>query len=118
MRTIFYTISREDMRPIIISKRKSLNENSPVLLDTIHLQEVINKFRLHDKDCASADVQIAVITERLKELESNLQYNPKDTNSRLAMIKMVAHRRKLLNYLNSTDTKRYQILLKKLGISQ
>jgi len=85
-------------------------------LDKSTKEEVASEVRLHDKDTGSADVQIALLTVRIAELMEHLKRNPKDNGSRLALLKLVGHRRRLLDYLNSTDTKRYQKLIKKLKL--
>jgi small subunit ribosomal protein S15 len=79
-------------------------------------EEITKKFQLHEKDTGSADVQIAILTERIIELTAHLRQSPKDHASRLALLKLVGQRRKLLDYLNSTDTKRYQQLIKRLNL--
>ena len=79
-------------------------------------EEITKKFQLHEKDTGSADVQIAILTERIAELTEHLKLAPKDHSSRLALLKLVGQRRKLLDYLNSTDTKRYQTLIRKLNL--
>ena len=79
-------------------------------------EEITKKFQLHEKDTGSADVQIAILTERIAELTEHLKLSPKDHSSRLALLKLVGQRRKLLDYLNSTDTKRYQTLVTKLQL--
>lgn len=76
----------------------------------------VAKFRLHEKDTGSADVQIALLTERINELNEHLQKNLKDHSSRRGLIMMVGKRRRLLDYLHSTDTVRYQKLTKELGL--
>ena len=85
-------------------------------LDKGTKEEVANEVRLHDKDTGSADVQIDLLTVRIAELMEHLKRNPKDNGSRLALLKLVGLRRRLLDYLNSTDTKRYQKLIKKLKL--
>jgi len=85
-------------------------------LDKGTKEEITKKFQLHEKDTGSADVQIAILTERIVELTEHLKKNQKDSSSRLALLKLVGQRRKLLDYLNSTDTKRYQLLIKKLNL--
>lgn len=85
-------------------------------LDKGTKEEITKKFQLHEKDTGSADVQIAILTERIAELTEHLKRSPKDHNSRLALLKLVGQRRKLLEYLNSTDTERYKNLIKKLGL--
>ncbi|MBX9924291.1 MAG: 30S ribosomal protein S15 [Rhabdochlamydiaceae bacterium] len=85
-------------------------------LDKRTKDEITVKFQLHDKDTGSADVQIAILTERIIELTEHLKVAPKDHSSRLALLKLVGQRRKLLDYLNSTDTKRYQSLIVRLNL--
>jgi small subunit ribosomal protein S15 len=85
-------------------------------LDKGTKEEITKKFQLHEKDTGSADVQIAILTERITELTEHLKVAPKDHNSRLALLKLVGQRRKLLDYLNSTDTKRYQSLITRLNL--
>jgi len=85
-------------------------------LDKGTKEEITKKFQLHDKDTGSADVQIAILTERIAELTDHLKRTPKDHASRLSLLKLVGQRRRLLDYLNSTDTKRYQALINKLSL--
>ena len=85
-------------------------------LDKGTKEEITKKFQLHEKDTGSADVQIAILTERIAELTDHLKLAPKDHSSRLALLKLVGQRRKLLDYLNSTDTKRYQALVHRLNL--
>lgn len=85
-------------------------------LDKGTKEEITKKFQLHEKDTGSADVQIAILTERITELTEHLKMSPKDHSSRLALLKLVGQRRKLLDYLNSTDTKRYQHLITRLNL--
>ena len=76
----------------------------------------IEDFRIHEKDTGSADVQIALLTERINELTQHLQKNLKDHSSRRGLLKMVGQRRRLLDYLHTTDTTRYQSITKKLKL--
>ena len=85
-------------------------------LDKGTKEEITKKFQLHEKDTGSADVQIAILTERIVELTEHLKRSPKDHASRLALLKLVGQRRRLLDYLNSTDTVRYQSLITKLKL--
>jgi len=89
---------------------------SSMSLDKGTKEEITKKFQLHEKDTGSADVQIAILTERIAELTEHLKIAPKDHSSRLALLKLVGQRRKLLDYLNSTDTKRYQSLIVRLNL--
>jgi small subunit ribosomal protein S15 len=85
-------------------------------LDKGTKEEITKKFQLHEKDTGSADVQIAILTERITEITDHLKVSPKDHSSRLSLLKLVGQRRKLLDYLNSTDTNRYKKLVKKLNL--
>lgn len=85
-------------------------------LDEQTKRQILQEFQLHKKDTGSADVQIAMLTARITELTEHRKHSPKDHNSRLALLKLVAQRRRLLDYLNSTDTKRYQKLIRALGL--
>lgn len=85
-------------------------------LDKGTKEEITKKFQLHEKDTGSADVQIAILTERITELTEHLKRSPKDHSSRLSLLKLVGQRRRLLDYLNSTDTQRYQLLCTKLKL--
>jgi small subunit ribosomal protein S15 len=86
------------------------------MIATDKKSEVTKEFQLHSKDTGSADVQIAVLTARINELTGHLQSHIKDHSSRRGLLKMVGQRRRLLDYLNSTDTKRYHELIKKLNL--
>ncbi|MDD5261903.1 MAG: 30S ribosomal protein S15 [Methylacidiphilales bacterium] len=76
----------------------------------------ITENRLHDKDTGSADVQIALLTQRINYLTEHLKIATKDHSSRRGLILMVSKRRRLLDYLNRTDKGRYDSLIKKLKI--
>jgi small subunit ribosomal protein S15 len=76
----------------------------------------ITQFQLHDKDTGSADVQIALLSGRINHLTGHLSGHRKDSSSRRGLLRLVARRRKLLDYLASTDNERYQKLLKALNL--
>ncbi len=78
--------------------------------------KMIEQFRLHEKDTGSADVQIALLTERINHLTDHLQSNVKDHSSRRGLLVMVGQRRRLLDYLHNTDVSRYQAITKKLKL--
>jgi small subunit ribosomal protein S15 len=78
--------------------------------------EITKEFQLHPKDTGSADVQIALLTARINELTQHLQGHVKDHSSRRGLLKMVGERRRLLDYLSRTDSKRYAELIKKLNL--
>ncbi len=76
----------------------------------------IEQFKLHEKDTGSADVQIALLTQRINHLTEHLQGNKKDHSSRRGLLMMVGQRRRLLDYLHETDISRYQAITKKLKL--
>ena len=78
--------------------------------------QILSDFRLHEKDTGSADVQIALLTDRINRLTEHLQGNNKDHSSRRGLLMMVGQRRRLLDYLHTTDTSRYQAITKKLKL--
>lgn len=78
--------------------------------------EIINKFARTAGDTGSPEVQVAVLTERIKELNEHLQSNPKDHHSRRGLLKMVGQRRALLAYLKERDIERYRKLIADLGL--
>ncbi len=78
--------------------------------------KTITEFKLHEKDTGSADVQIALLTQRINHLTEHLQKNIKDHSSRRGLLVMVGQRRRLLDYLHSTDTNRYTAVTKKLKL--
>ena len=78
--------------------------------------KLVQDFRLHEKDTGSADVQIALLTDRINTLTEHLQKNTKDRSSRRGLLIMVGQRRRLLDYLKGKDLKRYRGLIEKLGI--
>ena len=77
---------------------------------------VIGENATHEKDTGSPEVQIAILTERIRELTEHLKRHPNDDHSRLGMYKMVGKRRRLLNYLAEKDIERYRACIAKLGI--
>ena len=78
--------------------------------------KTINDFKLHERDTGSADVQIALHTQRINHLTEHLQKNVKDHGSRRGLLMMVGQRRRLLDYLQTTDLNRYQAVTKKLKL--
>jgi small subunit ribosomal protein S15 len=78
--------------------------------------KTITDFKLHEKDTGSADVQIALLTQRINHLTEHLQTNLKDHSSRRGLLVMVGQRRRLLQYLHNTDVSRYTAITKKLKL--
>ena len=82
------------------------------MTDTTQLQTL----RMHDKDTGSADVQVALLTQRINQLTEHLKSHAKDHSSRRGLLQMVARRRKLLDYLKRTSSDRYKSVLEKLSL--
>ena len=79
-------------------------------------KEIIEKYAVHEGDTGSPEVQIAVLSERIKYLTEHLKEHKKDHHSRRGLLKMVGQRRGLLNYLMAKDIERYRAIIAKLGI--
>ena len=81
-------------------------------------KEVIEKFKVHEKDTGSPEVQIALLTSRIQYLTEHFKIHKKDHHSRRGLLKMVIRRKKLLNYLKGKDEKRYENIIKKVGLKK
>ncbi len=79
-------------------------------------QAIIKEYAVHEGDTGSAQVQVAVLTFRIKELTEHLKIHKKDHHSRRGLLKMVGHRRNLLAYIYKKDVNEYRELIAKLGI--
>ena len=81
-------------------------------------EKLIKKYKLHDLDTGSPEVQIALLTEEIKRLILHLKKHPKDFHSKRGLLKMVGKRRRFLSYLKEEDEKRYNNLIKKIGLKK
>lgn len=79
-------------------------------------QEIISDHQIHETDTGSADVQVAMLTERINRLSEHLRSNKKDHSSRRGLLKMIGQRKRLLAYIQKQDNDRYRALITKLGI--
>ena len=79
-------------------------------------KELIEKYKLHDSDTGSPEVQIAILTERINYLTNHLKTHKKDHHSRRGLLKMVGQRRAMLNYLKKSNFDRYRDIIEKLGL--
>ena len=79
-------------------------------------QQIIKEYARTEGDTGSPEVQVAILTERIKELTEHLKTNHKDHHTRRGLLKMVGKRRGLLDYLKKTDIERYRALIEKLGL--
>jgi len=78
--------------------------------------EIIDRFKKHEVDTGSPEVQIGILTERINVLTEHLKTHSKDHHSRRGLLKMVGHRRRLLGYLQKQDVERYRTVIKDLGL--
>ena len=85
-------------------------------VSTVRKQETISKFRQHEGDTGSPEVQVALLTARISHLTEHLKNNHKDHHSRRGLLKMVGARRGLLDYLKRKDLERYKKLIETLGL--
>lgn len=81
-------------------------------------QKIIKEHELHEKDTGSSEVQIAIFTEQIKELTYHLKKHPKDNHSRRGLLKMVMKRKRLSDYLKDEDERRYNSVVRKLGLKK
>ena len=79
-------------------------------------QEIIEKYKLHEHDSGSAEVQIALLTERIRQLTEHFQVHKKDHAPRRGLLKLVGRRRKLLDYLKNKKVENYRAMLKQLNL--
>lgn len=77
---------------------------------------IVKQYQRDDKDTGSPEVQVALLTARITQLSDHFEKHKKDHHSRHGLLKMVNHRRKLLDYLRTNDQKRYQDLISSLGL--
>jgi small subunit ribosomal protein S15 len=79
-------------------------------------KEIIDQFQVNEKDTGSPEVQIALLSNRIKYLTEHFKVHKKDHHSRRGLLKLVGQRRRLLNYLKKRDAERYRTVIKELGI--
>lgn len=85
-------------------------------IDTQKKSEIIEKYKMHEGDTGSPEVQIALLTYRIQYLTEHLKANKHDHHSRRGLLKMVGHRRSLLDYLMKNDIERYRNIVNALGL--
>jgi small subunit ribosomal protein S15 len=79
-------------------------------------KEIIDSFKVHTRDTGSADVQVALLTERINALSDHFKQHKKDFNSRRGLLALVGRRRRLLGYLKDKDAKKYEEIIEKLKL--
>jgi small subunit ribosomal protein S15 len=86
------------------------------MLESSQKRQIIDDMQTHKKDTGSPEVQVGIITERIKALTSHLQLHKKDQHSKRGLLQLVGKRRRLLDYLKRTDNTKYQAVVKKLRL--
>lgn len=79
-------------------------------------QEIMGQYQTHETDTGSADVQVAMLTERINKLSEHLKVNKNDYSSRRGLLQLIGRRKRLLSYIQKTNTERHKALLTRLGI--
>ncbi len=87
-----------------------------MVLEAEKKREIVDEYRIHERDTGSPEVQVALLTERIRYLTEHFQTHKKDHHSRRGLLKLVGQRRRLLSYLRDTDIERYRELIGRLGI--
>ncbi|OIO74357.1 MAG: 30S ribosomal protein S15 [Elusimicrobia bacterium CG1_02_37_114] len=88
------------------------------MLESKAKKQIIEKFKIHPTDTGSSDVQIALLTERIKTLSGHFKGHPKDFSSRHGFLKLIGQRRRLLNYLKRDKDQNYGSVIKKLELDK
>ncbi|MDO8676258.1 MAG: 30S ribosomal protein S15 [Candidatus Azambacteria bacterium] len=88
------------------------------MLKTKEKSKIIEKYKVHPTDTGSTDVQIAILSEEIERLAKHLKKHAKDNHSRRGLLGMVSQRKQLLSYLQKTNEKRYNSLIKKVGLKK
>jgi small subunit ribosomal protein S15 len=86
------------------------------MMDTATKQDIRQDYQTHERDTGSTDVQVALLTQRIKDLTEHLKMHKKDHSSRRGLIMMVNKRRRLLDYMKRKNFEHYQELIKRLGL--
>ena len=81
-------------------------------------EKLIKKYKVHEKDTGSTEVQVALLSEEIKQLLLHLKKHPKDLHSKRGLLKMVSKRKSLLNFLKRNDEKKYKTLIKSIGLKK
>jgi len=108
--------TKETAKKLDTAAPKKIKKEAPVIVED--KQDLIKQFALKEGDTGSPEVQIAIATQKITNLVKHLEQNPKDNHSRRGLLKIVAKRRRVLNYLQKKDEARYTELIKKLGLKK
>jgi small subunit ribosomal protein S15 len=86
------------------------------MIDEEIRERLTREYQIHETDTGSSEVQVAVLTERIKQITDHLRIHRKDVHSRRGLVCLVSKRRRLLNFLSNEDVNRYQTLISRLGL--
>ena len=86
------------------------------MLDGETRQRITEEYQVHKNDTGSADLQVAILTERIRQVTDHLRIHKKDVHSRRGLVTMVSKRRRLLKFVSNDDVNRYQNLISRLGL--
>lgn len=115
-RTLRFWASRVTLFKSLTGRDLDIGVDQNSVLARERKADVINRFRTHQSDTGSPEVQIAILSERIGELTEHFKNHKKDHASRRGLLMMVSKRRRLLDYLKTYDTERYKDVIQKLGI--
>jgi small subunit ribosomal protein S15 len=104
--------------PKKVAKKEKKEDVVVVPAPSAEKQEVITQYQVKQGDTGSPEVQVALLTKRIEKLVLHLKSNPSDNHSRRGLLGIVSKRRRLLNYLEKKDDKRYKTITQKLGLSK
>jgi small subunit ribosomal protein S15 len=93
-----------------------MEKRRKTMIDQAKKTEIINEYKTKEGDTGSPEVQVAILTYRINDLNEHLKIHKKDHHSRRGLLKMVGQRRNLLNYLREKDIERYRTLISRLGL--
>src|SRR3989344_3406687 len=110
------TAGKKAEKPVKAVKKKAAKEDETVL-PSPEKQEIIAQFAIKTGDTGSPEVQVALLTKRIEKLVGHLRSNPQDNHSRRGLLGIVSKRRRLLNYLEKKDKKRFVLIKEKLGLT-
>lgn len=117
LRNLGCLFSRDVLACFAKDRRNPKREGTkPVMLDADVKQRIIEEYRAHESDTGSTELQVAMLTERIRQVTDHLRTHRKDVHSRRGLVTMVSKRRRLLNYLSREDVGRYQSLIGRLGL--
>ena len=88
------------------------------MLNIKEKRKIIEKTKTHENDSGSSEVQVGILTEEIEQLTKHLKKHPKDNHSRRGLLGMVSKRKQMLSYLQGNNEKRYNSLIKKLGLKK